>query len=131
MGVSGSKVSQIQARWIMCVSQAVVMVVNTKLFIHKNWIESWHCRSNPGSNMWASCHPTIQSQCFLYLDCIFLGLLTMATLGHSVQIEYMKNTQGHMLRSIPVVHSGNSTHACKRTHHPICGILRPGFEPTT
>ena len=51
MGVSGSKVSKIQARWIMCVSQDVVMVVNTMLFIHKNWIESRHCRSNPGSNM--------------------------------------------------------------------------------
>ena len=34
--------------------------------------------------------------------------LSVATLSHSVLIEYIKSTQGHMLRYIPVVHSGNS-----------------------
>ena len=28
-------------------------------------------------------------------------------LSHSVLLEYIKSTQGHMLRSIPAVHSGN------------------------
>ena len=44
----------------------------------------------------------------------------MTTLGHYVQIECMKSTQGHMLRSIPVVHSGNSAHSGKRTHRVGC-----------
>ena len=37
--------------------------------------------------------------------------LSVATLSHSVLIEYIKSTQGHMLRFIPVVHSGNSAHS--------------------
>ena len=42
--------------------------------------------------------------------------LSVATLSHSVLIDYIKSTQGHMLRSIPVVHSGNSAHSGKRMH---------------
>ena len=45
--------------------------------------------------------------------------LSVATFSHSVLIEYIKSTQGHMLRSIAVVHSGNSVHSSKRTHRII------------
>ena len=55
-----------------------IAVVNTKLFINKNRIKSCDtatvtqavtCES-------ISCHPTILSQYFRFLDCIFIGLVT-------------------------------------------------------
>ena len=49
--------------------------------------------------------------------------LSMATLSHSVLIEYIKSTQGHMLRSIPIVHSGNSAHSGKQTHRLMVGFI--------
>ena len=65
--------------------------------------------------MCASCHPwhpTIQCQFFSTQTEYFLvRSLSLATLSHSVLIEYIKSTQGHMLRSIPVVHSGNLAHS--------------------
>ena len=91
------------------------------MFINKKLDkESWHCSIYPGSNMCASCHPwhpTVRCHLLETLTEYFsVKSLSVATLSHSVLIEYIKSTQGHMLRSIPVVHSGNSAHSGKRTH---------------
>ena len=70
--------------------------------------------------MCASCHPwhpTIRCHFFgTQTEYFSVESLSVATLSHSVLIEYIKSTQVHMLRSIPVVHSGNPAHSGKRTH---------------
>ena len=82
-------------------------VVNIKLFIYENCIKS------RGT---AAVIRAVTRESVAPLPYKVIFTLTLAILGHSVQIEYMKNTQGQMLRSISVVHSGNSAHSGKRTH---------------
>ena len=85
--------------------------------------QSWHCSINPGSNMCTTpCTPPYGVNFFsTQTEYFSVKSLSVATLGHSILIEYIKSTQGHMLRSIPVVHSGNSAHSgpFRQTNAPI------------
>ena len=123
----------------------VISVVNIKFFIKRKLDKaSWHCSIDPGSNTDnVSQLPPHRTYCDVvnffgtYAEYFSVQSLSVATLSHSVLIEYIKNTQGHTSRSIPVVHSGNSAHsgpAGKRTHRGKCvklnitGLVSLGYS---
>ena len=97
-------------------------VLNTKLFIHKNWIKS---RGTAAVTQAVTCEPvanlppTIRSQFFQCLDCIFLGLVTyhgyFRPLCQNRVHEKYARAHGHV-KSIPVVHASNSAHSGKQMH---------------
>ena len=91
-----------------------ISVVNTKMSINKKLDkQSRHCSINTGSNMCTTPGTPPYGVFFFSTQTDYFSVksLSVATLGHSILIEYIKSTKGHMLRSIPVVHSGYSAHS--------------------